>query len=520
MSRRRKISIIGVIIFGLMILIPVIRHYQLRGATEAYVTELKGHGEPMELAQVLPPPVPPEQNSADTLRTADEMFGASFRAEKSLLETNFVYGARMVSPGKAMVLWQQPDIRDIDGTNSWENLTAAVMQNAKAFASLQQIIEKPAFGFPINYDQGVADLAFTNLHLVESKRSASRLETATLCALHQGDTALAAKNLRAMLALVKAMREERLAISELVRIAMVQIAFTANWEFLQSSNLTDKQLAELQQDWMGLDFIRSYESAMVMERVTERITAAKWRGSDSNLQNYLQIWTKLGLSDHEESGLDKLRVKTKVFLWRYWWSYPDEVRSLKIYQAFLGTVRIAETNYSFKTAIIHQKEELATLKLNQTNSYDDFFLNPAKADMHSILSQGVKSMSAVFDKVMKAETAKQIAITAIALKRYQLNHGKNPPDLNSLGPKFVSDVPLDPVDGQPLRYRLNADGTFLLYSVGENGVDDGGSPALESGVTSSTFNWQNPHALDWVWPQPATAAEIQKYYEEQAKKAE
>ena len=33
------------------------------------------------------------------------------------------------------------------------------------------------------------------------------------------------------------------------------------------------------------------------------------------------------------------------------------------------------------------------------------------------------------------------------------------------------------MDGQPLRYRRNADGTFLLYSIGENGKDDGGNPS-------------------------------------------
>jgi len=63
-----------------------------------------------------------------------------------------------------------------------------------------------------------------------------------------------------------------------------------------------------------------------------------------------------------------------------------------------------------------------------------------------------------------------------------------------------------------LRFRLNPDGTFLLYSVGENGKDDGGNPALEQGAESSSFYWQNPHALDWVWPQPATAEEIRAYY--------
>jgi len=214
MSRRKILIGIGIVLG--VAFIPVIRHYQLRAATRAYIAELKAKGEPMELAQVFPPQVPREQNGADIFRSADGMFDWSFHAEGSLLETNFVYGMRMVAPGKAMVRWQQPDIRDIDGTNSWENLTAAVVQNAKAFALLQRIVEKPNFSFPIDYDHGVADLNFTNLHLAESKRSALRLETAALCALHQNDAASAAKSLRAMLAFVKAMRDERLVISELV----------------------------------------------------------------------------------------------------------------------------------------------------------------------------------------------------------------------------------------------------------------------------------------------------------------
>jgi hypothetical protein len=519
MNCRRKFLIVVGIILGAAILIPVIRHYQLRFEVESYITELKAKGEPMELAQVIPPTVPPEQNGADTFRNADALFNDSFHADKSLLETNFVYGMRMVASGKAMIRWQQPDIRDIDGTNSWENVTVAVVQNAKAFALLQQIIEKPNFNFPIRYDQGVADLEFTNLYLAQSKKAAQCLESAVLCGLHQGNTASAVKNLHAMLALVKAMRDERLVISELVRIAIAQITLTANWEFLQSTNLTDEQLAGLQQDWTSLDFVRGDENAMAMERVTGRITSAKWRSSNSKIQDYIETWVRLGLSDQKETSLDKLKIKTKITLWRYWWSYPDELRALESYEVFLKTARFAETNYSFQTAIANQRNELAALKLNKTNDESDFFMNPAKADIHSLLSQGVMSMSAVFNKVMRVETAKQAVITAIALKRYELKNGSYPQDLNSLVPEFVSAVPLDPVDGQPLRYRRNADGTFLLYSVGENGVDDGGNPSLEKGVTSSSFGWQNIHALDWVWPQPATDAEIEKYFSEQAGKS-
>jgi hypothetical protein len=338
MRRRRKYLIVAGIVLGAAILIPVIRHYQLRFAVANYIAELKARGEPMDLAQVIPPPVPPEQNSADTFRASVELF----EADKSMLGTNHVYGMKMVAPGKAMVRWQQPDIHDADypnpdGTNSWEDMTSAVAQNQKSFALLQQINEKPNFDFQIKYEQGVADLNFTNFYLAQTKRAAQKLSSAALCDLHRGDTASAVKNLRAMLALVKAMRDERLVISELVRIAIANIALTVNWEILQSSNLTDEQLAELHNDWAGLEFIRAEENALAMERVTGEISLAKWRSSHAELQNYFDMGTKaresLGDSGDEETIWNKLAMPVKIFMWRYWWSYPDELRMLKGYNA-------------------------------------------------------------------------------------------------------------------------------------------------------------------------------------------
>jgi len=125
------------------------------------------------------------------------------------------------------------------------------------------------------------------------------------------------------------------------------------------------------------------------------------------------------------------------------------------------------------------------------------------------MSESVVTLTRLSHKVMGVEAAREAAITAIALKRYQLTHGDFPADLTALVPEFVSAIPRDPVDGQPLRYRRNADGTFLLYSVGENGKDDGGDPR-PSDSNSRYLYWQ--FGRDWVWPQPATPEEIQNYY--------
>jgi hypothetical protein len=154
MSRRLKVSIALGIVLGVAIVVPVIRHYQLRAATETYLAQLKAQGEPMELAQVIPPTVSLEQNGADTFRRA----AALIDADTHLDYTNYVYGMVMIAPGKAMVRWQQPDVRDSDVTNSWEAVDAAVSQNAQSFALLQQMIAKPNFDFHINYDGALPTL--------------------------------------------------------------------------------------------------------------------------------------------------------------------------------------------------------------------------------------------------------------------------------------------------------------------------------------------------------------------------
>jgi hypothetical protein len=43
--------------------------------------------------------------------------------------------------------------------------------------------------------------------------------------------------------------------------------------------------------------------------------------------------------------------------------------------------------------------------------------------------------------------------------------------------------------------------------VGENAVDDGGNPASATPATQKSFYWLDHKALDWVWPQAATAPE-------------
>jgi len=72
---------------------------------------------------------------------------------------------------------------------------------------------------------------------------------------------------------------------------------------------------------------------------------------------------------------------------------------------------------------------------------------------------------------------------ALVIERFRLKSGRLPDKLVELAPEFVVAAPEDPFDGQPIRYKKLARG-YVVYSVGANGQDDGGSskPDIETGA--------------------------------------
>lgn len=69
---------------------------------------------------------------------------------------------------------------------------------------------------------------------------------------------------------------------------------------------------------------------------------------------------------------------------------------------------------------------------------------------------------------------RRVARTALALERCRLVLGKLPQTLDELVPAYLDAVPVDPFDGQALRYKLLTKG-YVVYSIGEDGIDDGGA---------------------------------------------
>jgi hypothetical protein len=99
-------------------------------------------------------------------------------------------------------------------------------------------------------------------------------------------------------------------------------------------------------------------------------------------------------------------------------------------------------------------------------------------------------------KPARMQTYVDATRVACALERYRLTNGKYPETLAPLVPRYLDRIPSDIIDGKPLRYRLNSDGSFLIYSVGWNRTDDGGQLAWKKQSKETSVDATSG---DWVW---------------------
>jgi hypothetical protein len=83
---------------------------------------------------------------------------------------------------------------------------------------------------------------------------------------------------------------------------------------------------------------------------------------------------------------------------------------------------------------------------------------------------------------------------ACALERYRFAERHYPDQLEALSPQFLKHVPHDIITGNPMIYQVRPDGSYILYTGGWDGHDDGGTPV--EGRYDPEGN------EDWVWELP------------------
>jgi hypothetical protein len=86
-------------------------------------------------------------------------------------------------------------------------------------------------------------------------------------------------------------------------------------------------------------------------------------------------------------------------------------------------------------------------------------------------------MESIWPYALVADRCERVAV---AIERYRRAHADAlPATLQALVPAFLDSVPADPLSGRDLLYRADA-GAYVVYSVGLDGHDDGGTLAREA----------------------------------------
>lgn len=76
-------------------------------------------------------------------------------------------------------------------------------------------------------------------------------------------------------------------------------------------------------------------------------------------------------------------------------------------------------------------------------------------------------------------------LVLLAAERYRIEVGRLPDIIAALVPKYLSDPPTDPYNGEPLLFRREPD-RFIVYSVGPDLSDDGGTFDRENPIAPGT----------------------------------
>ena len=408
-----------------------------------------------------------------------------------------------VTNDTAAVIWKQDSLQFWKKHEYWNPFSFQVASNNLHWSDLHAVLDpnramlnescSAALAGPIRFDaeatNGEDMFRFQELELPILARV---LPCCAMLDLHDGHPEAAWINLLAATRLVTASVPKPTADSQTEHARLASAVFADTWQLLQMSNWPDGQLTVLQQEWESVNSFTNIAETAAFEYALDVFVCHEqcempWivGFSFSDLAHE----TLVRLSD----GYEYMQSHVAVETYRRYGLFTDEKGLLLYFQKRAPELRraVQATNWT---------EMRALPGVTNVVPYKSTYPPAMEA-----MGYNHKLDNALLALVADAEARRRVLITAIALERFHGKHGVYPSTLAPLAPEFLKAVPVDFMDGQPLRYRLTDDGHFVLYSVGLDRVDDGGKMSDPSAPHWILNFWKNPSVptnVDIVWPRP------------------
>jgi hypothetical protein len=280
--------------------------------------------------------------------------------------------------------------------------------------------------------------------------------------LRAKDVPSATRKTLAVLRVSEMLAQQPTLISQLVAISLQGIGQAVTWEILQSSQVDDDELKNIQNAWSHLSSGNAASSYRF-----ERATAVDLMQSPAT--SILKTISSSHPSSASAGG--NLWIQTVAYLWSVFCRPADMSTLIRNYQMLIDALPMTNSSTGWQEAFEVSDRIKATL--------------PTLNRSHIITKLSLPAVLGTERRFAGAEISRTLTVTAIAIERYRLAHsGSLPSTLQVLVPEFLPEIPKDPMDGEPLRYKREGEDSFLLYSVGYDGVDDGGNPEKPAGSKS------------------------------------
>jgi hypothetical protein len=492
-------------------------------AWEKYKREWEAKGEHFDREAFIPPPIPDEQNFAsipffaplfdyqyDPAKKAEWMFdtGAVKRHDKAAYvrtQNLWIYdpGTQMPSPGQ----WQTGKACDLKTWQTYyrsitnfpvattpldaaHDVLLALSRFDSILAEIRAASAQSKARFPVHYDEDKAAMlphlnTLRNLSKILALRAVAELD------LGRNDEAFGDINL--CLRLAESIKSEPFLISQLVRMATVDIILQPVWEGLADHRWTDKQLQSFQTQLMAVNFLADSERCMRSERAEMNSTITELRLGSLSAYYFLRRYLVIvggSIKDATKPPLPGQKsLELYLRLCPTGWFYLDQIRVDRYCQeTIFPLVDVGE-----QRVFQNQAQRLEEKQRHISESH-----NPHRKLIGLIESGFGGAM--VYHSAL-GQTVINEAVLVCALERFRLVHEQYPPTLEALAPQFIPKVPHDIVNGQPLSYRLTSDGRFVLSSAGWN------DPSLGVAPKDATHVWGRRGDWAWRYPSPNTPSD-------------
>lgn len=364
-------------------------------------------------------------------------------------------------------------------------------------------------------------------HLGQMRVFSKWLAADARLAASRGDGGRAVEDVDAMLNIAQHMLSERFLIANYVGVAVAMVAADAGLEIAGTRGLlTDEQLQSLSHRFAGFAGGRIRldpgGDRIMLEDTIQRFYSddgngdGRFVGGDPTMEHIFRDW-----------GV----VRPKA--------YPLMRAFQPVQSVVLPSRRTLNAMIDRFVAEYAADEALPPWKHDQRRSDESHArimetgIYPVAPVVKSLM--GGNQMEEVFSNGLAMrdhfEAKREIVLTVLALDAFARRNQRYPASLEELAPRYMPEIPLDPFDGKPLRYRAasSAEGRPLLYSIGADGVDDGGVPAVtregrgraenirsiglfrprdHSALTAEELALREAARGDWVlWPVPVPLKE-------------